>query len=76
MLCDPLTFVPVEERPLLWSVLERDDLFVEIPETFGDVRTAGKIELWKRHKPFVSSSTCEYFEGVDRFWLGSVLCLF
>lgn len=56
VLCDPLTFVPVEERRLLWNVLEKDAVFVEIPEAFRDVRIAGKQEPWKRHEPFVPSS--------------------
>lgn len=47
VLCDPLTFIPVEERHLLWSVLEKDGLFVEVPETFRDVRIAGTESFGK-----------------------------
>lgn len=73
MLCDPSTFVPVQEKRLLWDVLEKDAVFVEIPETFRDVRIAGNKSFGKG-QTFCSelgqaaAASCECFEGVERFW--------
>lgn len=62
-LCDPLTFVPVEERHLLWSVLEKDGLLEEIPGTFRDVRIAGNKSFGKGTNLFFRAPTVNTLKG-------------